>query len=46
MPQPEAKEFHRREDIAFVNRAVRDGVPTLHTNEQLSVYYQGTSAYL
>ena len=43
VPQPEEKEQYRQEDVAWVDRSMRAGVRVVHTDEELSVYYSGSS---
>ena len=39
VPQPEGREYYRREDLAWFRRAVWTGLRAVLTDEQLSVYY-------
>ena len=43
IPQPEGREYYRREDLAWFRRAVWTGLRAVLTDEQLSVYYAGTT---
>ena len=43
IPQPEGREYYRREDLAWFRRAVWPGLHAVLTDEQLSVYYAGTT---
>ena len=43
IPQPEGREYYRREDLTWFRRAVWAGLRAVLTNEQLSVYYGGTA---
>ena len=43
IPQPERREYYRREDWVWFRRAVWAGFRAVLTNEQLSVYYGGTA---
>ena len=43
IPQPKGREYYRREDMVWFRRTVWAGLRVVFTDEQLSVYYGGSS---